>query len=1120
MWRQKISALTLMIIVTFIASHAHADTAGMQTFFEPMVQIILDKTGTMQVGPLGSTSSRFSKYPECTSAAAADYSLTYDSTTYKYDCSRMAIAQRTIFKILDYNNDGVLSDADKTGWKLKVGASQYWWAGPDQTGGTSDDNYVQQVGGVNDSYQKLMCGSQNTSQSCNQAKVDTYSTSSATASCFNTPCLADKTTGGGTNTVQALGAAKTYLDGFNSGDDACRKKYVVLITDGTDNKGFYSSVGACGPASEGVSGTGKDCDEKMTHKWRREMVLKVKELADAGYRVYVVGFATGLPTYLTSLLNWMGLWGNPASTEAMYPSAAIKPSTIEAIRSSACVYSDSATIANPTCLYQQVTGDTTVNVTNFFASTNDPGYADYAAFKTTYSQGDAAYFAQSPAALASALKGVLGAIFSDNYSFTQSSIQAVRDEQESFAYEGSFEAALNDPFWIGHLKKFPIDYATGAISSTPSWDAGLVLRGTSAANRKIYTYIGGAVTEFTTANITMSHLAAADETNADLIVNFIRGGDTAYGSGDFNAWKLGDITNSAPMTIGTPNSLFYDKWDTTGTAFSDYRAEHARSSAAGTRMILQGANDGQMHLFKTSDGSEVWSFIPPNLLPKLKNIAHTVHPPATLVPGTTLMHTMFVNGPTAAAEVWIDPISTGTSLCSSGVCGIAKVKGNWKTYFVLSEGNGAAETLWSSSVSCDSGFSTLYSGTYTNYCGIYAFDISDTSSISSGGATPTLLWRPGWKVGDASSSLTAQDGAHLAQPWGKMFMGRVRESNTEKWVGLIGGGFSGGEANTCPNSPSSACTAAQSPGKGFFVINLKDGYILWRATHNDGAGSLTTIGGYNMKNMDYDLAAPAMGIDSDGDGFMDRAYMGDIGGNVWRFTFCTAAQDSAGTCTTANWTVSEIYHNSSGNIVPIYTAITAAKDTTGQIWLYWGTGDKTEASASNAQENFIALKEDLTRPQSNADYFKTSDLDSIGNETGTGTYNGTKQGWILNFTGGGEKLLGDPVVFEDVVYFTSYIPRKSGDPCTAVGTAKIYGVNYVTGAGAFDTDGDGTPDSKGQTLGSGVATGVTVSRGPSGVNIYSSTSSGTPHTIDVPNVPAGNAANSSVIYWHDMRISN
>ena len=62
------------------------------------------------------------------------------------------------------------------------------------------------------------------------------------------------------------------------------------------------------------------------------------------------------------------------------------------------------------------------------------------------------------------------------------------------------------------------------------------------------------------------------------------------------------------------------------------------------RIVVAGANDGQLHAFRTSDGAEVWSFIPPNFLHKLKNIAHKVHP-------TGLSHQYFVDGPVSVAAV-------------------------------------------------------------------------------------------------------------------------------------------------------------------------------------------------------------------------------------------------------------------------------------------------------------------------------------------------------------------------------------------------------------------------------------------------------------------------------------
>ena len=93
-------------------------------------------------------------------------------------------------------------------------------------------------------------------------------------------------------------------------------------------------------------------------------------------------------------------------------------------------------------------------------------------------------------------------------------------------------------------------------------------------------------------------------------------------------------------------------------------------------MIVAGANDGQIHGFRTSDGAEVWSFIPPNFLTKLKNVAHDIHP-------TGLSHQYFVDGPISAADVWLG-IGNGLSKSSSDWKTVADFRGGtrWRVGLV------------------------------------------------------------------------------------------------------------------------------------------------------------------------------------------------------------------------------------------------------------------------------------------------------------------------------------------------------------------------------------------------------------------------------------------------------
>ncbi len=112
-----------------------------------------------------------------------------------------------------------------------------------------------------------------------------------------------------------------------------------------------------------------------------------------------------------------------------------------------------------------------------------------------------------------------------------------------------------------------------------------------------------------------------------------------------DSWKLGDTFRSNPVTVGTPSTYFKDAIDGAG-GFVGFRTGHVRSTANGLRIVVAGANDGQIHAFRTDTGGEVWSFIPPNVLNKLKDIAHKSHP-------TGLTHQYFVDGPISVADVWL-----------------------------------------------------------------------------------------------------------------------------------------------------------------------------------------------------------------------------------------------------------------------------------------------------------------------------------------------------------------------------------------------------------------------------------------------------------------------------------
>ncbi len=932
---------------------------------------------------------------------------------YSTDCSRLAIAKRALFDILDDNDSNTISGTDEQTLNIRFGYMRFFNCSSDDTAGSYGSGCNSLIWGIASKYSRIYC---NSASSCLASDVSSGS-------------ISGETGWGGTPLVTALSEAKLYLDFHKSQDSAaaCRQKFVILITDGGDT---FS-----------CSGNGLENQEDQ-YKRRREMVAKAKALADAGYKLFVVGLGANMPYWLRNTLNWTAYYGgtdNPLVANSGATSAYI-PSSVTTCQDS--TYSNDGI--------------------HYYADSNDPGENALSGY---------AFIGISAPALTTALNQAMDMIREATYSFSLASVSSQRTQDENHLYEASFQPLNNEPFWLGHLKKYSIN-SDGSIGAE-AWDAGSVLQNTAESSRTMKTCRSSSLLDFTTTYITPADLGVATTTERDAIVGYIRG-DSSY---NLEYWKLGDIFHSNPVTVGTPSPFYEDVRDL-NDAFGAHRTNNQRTSANGLRIIVAGANDGQFHAYRTSTGEEAWSFIPPNLLPKLKLIAHSAHP-------TGLTHQYFVDGPITVADVWLGS-GTGTSKSIS--------PNNWKTLLVFGLGRGGGSYLWSSSSdcfptsSCSSPpcFSPTYSSTYPNYCGYFAVELTNTSS-------PSYMWKI--NVGSALAP-------YLGDPWSKFGVGRVKISGNEKWVGFVGGGYN---ASSCATG-----VACDTRGKGFYVVDLSDGSILWSYTHSTNG------------NMDYSLAASPAVADTDNDGFVDTAYIGDLGGSMWRFKFCTASQGDS--CNTSNWTGGTLFQSSTGVIRPIFATPAVSKDGEGNLWVHWGTGDKVDPTSAAAQEKFYAAK-DNDRSVS----FGINDMDNITSSTYSDSP--TKHGWYINLAGSGEKIMSDATVFGGVVYFTSYVPPSGGDPCSQAGAANLYGVNFKTGAGVLSpssgiggSSSTSTTPVRSVTIGTGIATTPVVSFKPLGAmppDLYVTVSGGAGASASTARVnfdPPTLANRTNILYWKDRRL--
>lgn len=262
-----------------------------------------------------------------------------------------------------------------------------------------------------------------------------------------------------------------------------------------------------------------------------------------------------------------------------------------------------------------------------------------------------------------------------------------------------------------------------ASSVKSLWRAGRMLwaRNLTTDARTIYTRIGGTtdssldsgtthLANFTTALKTdsgvLTYLQAANATEAEKIINFIRGTDqSGYRSraatiaGTAGTWRLGDIISSTPKVQGNVGLNAFNQKPPVGYADSSYD-KFIKSNDYGNRgMAYVGANDGMLHAFRlgvlkeltdpcrnlesdststtcmadkakindyttvasgtnigananiradASDaiGKEEWAFIPRQTLPYLKYLADTAYPHLFYVDGTPLIVDASISKPT------------------------------------------------------------------------------------------------------------------------------------------------------------------------------------------------------------------------------------------------------------------------------------------------------------------------------------------------------------------------------------------------------------------------------------------------------------------------------------------
>ena len=387
-------------------------------------------------------------------------------------------------------------------------------------------------------------------------------------------------------------------------------------------------------------------------------------------------------------------------------------------------------------------------------------------------------YADDENALLQKLTDTLSQVVASNQTFTAPMITSDLS-QGDFIYQSLFNYKTSSQ-WEGHLNKYNIK-ADGSIGSL-IWDAGAQLNSNSESSRQIWTvgdnYPSG-LNNFTTSNVNYLkselyyRVTTGSDSEATKLINFVRGIDSYDEDKDGNTtegrWKLGDIYHSELAVVSPPSAdasssnIYTESYYRQNNNYYGFKNSNKNRSS----IILAGANDGMLHAFDTSSGKELWAFIPPSLIQKLRTVisskANTTNP-IFGVDGSPVVKDIYYN------NKWRTIALTGLGKGGNSyfALDITDVKRPTHLFTIMNDPNFKEVSYWDSS-----GNKTVYNYNTT----FFPNDDFDYSKLGEAWSTPRIL--------------------------------RMKINSKDKWVGVFGAGFNN----------------AVSPeyGSAVFIIDLEDG---------------------------------------------------------------------------------------------------------------------------------------------------------------------------------------------------------------------------------------------------------------------------------------------------------
>ena len=686
---------------------------------------------------------------------------------------------------------------------------------------------------------------------------------------------------------------------------------------------------------------------------------------------------------------------------------------------------------------------------------------------------DDALYANSAGQLLTALTDAIKQAISGTLTFTTPAVMSEL-QRDNFIYQSTFKYAKYKQ-WEGHLKKYKLN--TNGTFGALQWDAAEKLNNKSPSSRNLWTINIGTKSKnnFTTSNrdalkrFLFPNKSSPTNSETENLINFVRGYDS-YDTDKDNSTtdtrhKLADIYHSELIVVGKPEGSTIDTGNVNFNKTDAYYRQQKQydnfknSRDCGgpcntrTEVVIAGANSGILHAFRSSDGEELWGYIPPNIIGKLSTVITTKANATNPIYG--------IDGNPIVKDIYFDDTPNNSANDP-----------RWRTVLISGLGGGGHGyfALDITDINNPKHLFTIENDTYEKIVKHWDSDENLTTYGYSWGQNPPAQY----------------DYSKLGESWSTPRIIRIKVNGSDRWVAVFGGGYNSGVA---PEYGSAVFVMdLENEGKLLKKIDIKDnqnashkyvfsvnkdvkefqmssyglnsynyinqklivsgpggiGFSIVQDTSGSTANNIKIILDQklpvhtnfevtvvNRTDIVNSVPADLVVITANGtdkatyDGAL--AYAADLEGKITKINLTESFILGGDNMINKNISTTTLFdaqgNSDNGRYIFKTPEVTINNDKS--LWMYFGTGNtqKLQDQSNKTQNRLFGIK-DKDFPN----YVNVNPAGTYSNCSSSSCPSSSQFGWYVNLNKA-QKLTASPTIDKDRVYFPIYEPTSKTNAC-------------------------------------------------------------------------------------------